>query len=131
MSTKAITGLITDLDKQRAAMKAREGLPKRNNGFWIGSGKRLAIPDVYTPDAPGWDAEVCEPPIDAGDGTGVLLVRDDLATKLDGQKATVSGQQITIDMKAGVDVSALPKKYADLVEPKTALVAVDEEVAAK
>jgi len=130
MTTKAITGLLTDLDKQRAAMKAREGLPKKDPSI-RGPGYHVPIPDVYYPDAPGWSAEVCEPPLDAKDGTGVLLVRDDLATKLDGQKATVGGQQVTIDTKTAVDVSALPQKYADLVDVKTALVAVDEEVVQK
>lgn len=129
--TKAITGLLTDLDKQRAAMKAREGLPKKNPGFPANGGKHAPIPDVYTPDAGGWTEEVCEPPVDAKDGTGVLLVRDDLATKLDGQKGTVSGQQVTIDLKTAVDVSVLPKKYADIVEPKHGVVVVDEEIKAK
>lgn len=130
MSTKAITGLLTDLDKQRAAMKAREGLPKKDPSI-RGPGFHVPIPDVYYPDAPGWSAEVCEPPLDAKDGTGVLLVRSDFATKLDGQKATVSGQQVTIDLKAAVDTTALPKKYADIVEGKTALVAVEEEAVLK
>lgn len=115
---KAVTGRVEDLEKQKEALKVSKGFPKKNEGV-LGPGRHAPIPDTYTPGAGGWDAEACNDPISAGDGTGILLVHEDDLLE-DGKTVTVDSETVKIDLvKASYEISELPVKYKDVLTKDT------------
>lgn len=94
---KYTTGTLAALNAECRRIAAQDGFATPKRSVVVGGPDML--PREYAPGAPGWTDRSLDPPIDAGDGTGVLRVPDAYA-------ARVAGAQ---------DRAALAAKYAALV----------------
>lgn len=96
-----LVGTLSDLTKVRAALDKLAGMPFPIEA--IPSPPRAA---TYSPGAMGWMEHVLEPPLDVGDGTGILRASDDVlpyvgqSTELDGETVTIPGEESLLERDA-------------------------------